>query len=141
MKTEINSRYSPCRKVITVANGELITEQAHAARLNPNRIVAKAKQTGMLPTVQRMAQYGDFSQVGDYMEAQAQIIAANDAFMALPAKIRDRFKNDPAYLLTFLAEESNREEAEKLGLIEPKKKEEITPKPAEGVPTPKSGTI
>lgn len=61
--------------------------------------------------------YGDFSDVVDYHSALNAVIAAEDEFMALPAKIRSRFDNDPAKLIDFLENPANREEAESLGLV------------------------
>jgi len=45
------------------------------------------------------------------------IIAAQRAFEALPAKIRDRFANSPERFLAFLADPDNLDEAVKLGLV------------------------
>lgn len=125
---DIRSKYGPKKDVISACTGKLLTEQQHAGRLNPNRIVAKAKQTGMLPTCTRLAEYGDFTQVTTFDEAQNRIAVAKELFMQLPARVRERFANSPARILEFLEDEKNREEAVKLGLIDAKKEEE-TPKP------------
>ncbi|QXP07961.1 MAG: internal scaffolding protein [Arizlama microvirus] len=61
--------------------------------------------------------YGDFTDVVDYHTALNAVIAAEDAFMALPAKIRTRFENDPSKLIDFMQNPANREEAESLGLV------------------------
>ena len=46
-------------------------------------------------------------------------MAADDAFMALPAAVRERFNNDPAELVDFVSDVNNRSEAIDLGLIPP----------------------
>jgi len=85
-----------------------------------NNILRQFNITGLLPESPLSPRYGDFTGIGDYQSALNAVIAAEDGFMALPADIRSRFMNDPAMLIDFLADESNRAEAEKLGLVEPK---------------------
>jgi phage internal scaffolding protein len=48
-----------------------------------------------------------------------QVIAAEDEFMRLPADLRARFENDPAQLIEFLENLENKDEAIKLGLVNP----------------------
>lgn len=63
------------------------------------------------------SQFGDFSGAPDLREALEIMRDATDQFNALPARIRNRFVNDPAELLSFLRNPENREEAIYLGLI------------------------
>lgn len=82
-----------------------------------NNIMAKYRKTGELRHVTKMAgDYGDFSQVPDYRTAMQQIIEADALFMELPAKVRDRFGNDPAQFIEFATDEKNIEELRKMGL-------------------------
>jgi phage internal scaffolding protein len=83
-----------------------------------NTILQKFNVTGLLPQSPLSPRYGDFSGIGDYHTALNRVIAAQDEFEALPAQIRARFENDPAKLIEFLGDESNRSEAEELGLVE-----------------------
>lgn len=72
-----------------------------------------------IPQPQRPALYGDFSTLpDDYMAAMQLISNASESFSSLPSAVRDRFGNDPAALLAFVADASNRDEAISLGLIE-----------------------
>jgi len=82
-----------------------------------NHIVRQFGLTGELPGKPLSPQYGDFSGVLDYHSAVNAVLAAQDDFMELPAQLRSRFNNDPAELIDFLANEQNREEATKLGLV------------------------
>jgi len=67
----------------------------------------------------RKTMFGDFSEAPEsFMHAQVQIANARCAFAGLPARVRDRFKNDPVHLLTFLADGANQKEAIELGLID-----------------------
>ena len=85
-----------------------------------NNILRQFNITGLLPEAPLSPRYGDFTGIGDYHTALNQVIAAEDEFMSLPAAIRARFQNDPALLIDFLDNEENRQEAEKLGLVNPK---------------------
>lgn len=66
------------------------------------------------------AQYGDFTGVDDYQSALNLVNDAQLRFAALPAKLRDRFDNNPVNLLAFVNDASNYDEAVKLGLVLPK---------------------
>lgn len=81
-----------------------------------NTIVRRFGLTGQLPMGVRMPTYGDFSGVSDYRDALTAIELANDAFMAYPADVRARFKNDPALFVDFCSDPANVDELRKLGL-------------------------
>jgi len=83
-----------------------------------NVIVERFGVTGELPTVPIPPQYGDFSGITDYHSAINAVRASEEAFMALPAKIRARFDHDPNALLQFLNDPTNRDEAIEIGLID-----------------------
>jgi phage internal scaffolding protein len=61
--------------------------------------------------------YGDFSDAIDYRSALDAIIASEEQFDALPSHLRARFNHDPANLIDFMNNESNKNEAIELGLI------------------------
>ena len=71
-----------------------------------NCIIARYENTGVLvdPSVpvSRTPQYGDYSGLPTYQEAQNVIVAANNAFCSLSSKIRERFGNDPAAFYQFV---------------------------------------
>jgi phage internal scaffolding protein len=83
-----------------------------------NIIVERFGVTGQLPVKAIEPSYGDFSGVSDYHTALNKIKAADEAFMALPAKLRAKFDHDPNALLNFLENEANKDEAIELGLID-----------------------
>ncbi len=85
-----------------------------------NVIVERFGVTGQVPVSPIEPLYGDFSGVSDYHTALNKIRAADEAFMALPAKVRAKFENDPNALLQFLENEDNRNEAIEIGLIDGK---------------------
>lgn len=109
----------PCRHIVN--DEPSLTLQQAAAECDINLIVARYAKTGSwtsdvsLPSVR--PSFGDFSNVGDFMSAQNAVLAAQEAFDELPAKLRKRFDNDPSSLLAFLENPSNKSEAIELGLI------------------------
>ena len=96
-----------------------------------NTIVARFGLTGQLPDNGRYPAYGSFDGVFDYHTAQNAILAAQAAFMALPAAVRTRFSNDPQNLLEFASDPANLPELRSLGLAHP-----IPSEPAPAVPAP-----
>lgn len=89
------------------------------------RIVGRYQRTGVLPQFKPGGRYGDFSEVGDYMEALGRVELARAAFASLSSDVRKRFRNDPGELVAFLQDPANRDEAVKLGLVEEKKVESV----------------
>ncbi len=91
-----------------------------------NCIIARFENTGVLvdPTVpvSRIPQFGDYSDMPSYQEAQNVIVAANNAFNDLSAKIRERFGNDPAAYFDFVQSlkegSDDYAEAIRLGIID-----------------------
>lgn len=84
-----------------------------------NTIVKRFGLTGKLPEDIRAPTYGDFTGITDYQSALNAVIAADEAFMAMPADVRARFGNDPAAFVDFCSDAKNAEEAAKLGLLSP----------------------
>lgn len=113
-----------------------LAQQQFKDECDINNILRQFNITGQLPDAPLSPKYGDFTGISDYKTALDRVIAADEEFMNLPATIRARFENEPAKLIEFLDDASNREEAEKLGLVEPK---QVISAPAveEQTPTPK----
>ena len=105
-----------------------------------NCIIALFENTGVLvdPTVpvSRTPQFGDYSDMPDYQTAQNVIVAANNAFSALPSNIRERFGNDPAAYFDFVQslKEGSEDyvEAIRLGIID---------EPLDSTPKVPSGSV
>lgn len=119
-------------RVVTVNNEPTRTQQQFKQQVDVNNIVAKYKKTGTwqhLATKQGI--YADVSDMSDYQESLEKVMKAQEAFSLLPSELRTRFANDPAQLLQFLQNEQNREEAEKLGLVNKRDKPNDAIKPPE----------
>lgn len=94
-----------------------MTHQEFAADADINNIMKRYVYSDLpdMPSV-----VSEFSQMVDYHEVMTEAMRARDAFMLLPGNIRQRFGNNPQELINFLGDERNRDEAEKLGLINKK---------------------
>ena len=75
--------------------------------------------TGDLPVNAAMPTSGDFTGISDFHSALNMVREAEEAFMAFPASVRERFGHDPQRLMAFLENADNRDEAVKLGLVTP----------------------
>lgn len=98
---------------------ESLAIQSAEDESNINTIVRRFGLTGQLPDDVRMPQSGDFTGVPDFHTAMNLVRAAQEEFLRVPAHIRARFANDPQAFMHFLEDDSNRAEAEKLGLLKP----------------------
>lgn len=83
-----------------------------------NTIVRRFGLTGELPDNFRPPMIGDFTEVMDFQSALNAVRRAEEAFMEMPADLRARFSNDPQKLIEFLGDDKNRDEADKLGLLQ-----------------------
>lgn len=111
----------PRRKFFTPGPSRVVRDSLVKQECDINHIVDRYKTTGSFlnPGISpdRRLSFGDFCDVPDLMTAQNQLIAAKEAFSALPAVVRKRFNNDSFALLEFLGNPDNKDEAIKLGLV------------------------
>lgn len=112
----------------TFVVGPTKTQQQFREEADINTIVRRFKVTGLAPQGVRVPQYGDFTAAVDFRQSMDAIRAAQISFMAMPAKVRERFGNDPQSFLEFCSDANNLDEMRKLGLAVPKKEDA---KPAE----------
>lgn len=102
-----------------------------------NTLVERFHLTGEMPQViEKLPSASDYEGIFDFQSAMNAIVAAQRQFMTFPAKLRARFENDPQQLLEFLEDTENREEAERLGLIEKKPEPAPAPQPVATAPVP-----
>jgi phage internal scaffolding protein len=98
-----------------------LTKQAFKEDCDINHIFKKWKKDGILTHVNKyQGRYDDVSGIQSYQDSLNQIMAAEEAFMSLPASIRSKFKNDPGEFLDFAMDEKNFDEMVKMGLAKAK---------------------
>lgn len=116
---QIRSLYGDIPRVRTEVGDESMVLQQFAEEVDINTIMDKYQQTGLFTHVAQYAgQYGDFSVSPDYKTALEKIMAADEMFSTLPAKLRDRFHNDPAEFIEFATDEKNIDALRDMGLAE-----------------------
>lgn len=82
-----------------------------------NNIMAGYRRTGRFEHVSTaIAQFGDFSHVPDYATALEAVQAAQNTFLAQPARVRAEFGNDPARFVQFCTDPANADRLVELGL-------------------------
>ncbi|AXH74926.1 MAG: internal scaffolding protein [Microviridae sp.] len=112
---------------INFADQVSATSQEFLDDHNINNIMRRYVSRGILPSGNPKAPlYGDFMNVGDFLEAQQRFITAREQFLTLPARLRHQLNNSPAEFLVWIADPANRKHAESLGLIQ----QASTPNPA-----------
>ena len=104
-------------RVVLDTGDEVITEQFHKDDCDIHTILRRFVATGVLPTLDKSAYYGDFSNVQSYQEAQTLIARINSYFESLPARLRERFGNSPSKFIDFVNDSENRKECEELGIF------------------------
>lgn len=109
---------------IDPATGEVLpsmTRQSEMEQCDIHNILKQFSQVGFEQLVRENAakgQYADLTDLPDYQDALQIVLDSQAAFAALPSQVRDRFRNDPARFIEFLADPANQEEALKLGLVQ-----------------------
>jgi phage internal scaffolding protein len=109
------------------------TQQSFRDECDINNILRQFNVTGQLPVGSVQPQYGDFSGITDYQSALNAVMAAQDSFLALPAKVRARFDNDPALFVEFASDEANKDERKALGLLSQETAQAVVSSPSEAV--------
>jgi len=107
------------KRVQTLNTEPSLTQQHFKDDCDINNIINKYEKTGQLPLSNKVGRYADYSELTDYQGMLQTIQDAQDAFMELPALIRSKFRNNPGEMINFLQNPNNREEAIKLGLVNP----------------------
>lgn len=97
-----------------------LTKQCFADECDIGNIMARFDKTGLIEHVNKFqGDYGDFTGAQEYQESLNQVMAAEDMFMSLPAKVRAKFENDPGQFLDFVGNPDNLSEMVDLGLANP----------------------
>lgn len=115
-----------------VSTGPGLTKQSFAGEVDINKIIAGYEKTGMVTHLNSKEPfYGDVSEIGDYEHCLEVVKEAEELFGAMEAKVREKFKNDPAEMIDFLEDPSNIEEAVKLGMVVEREKPPIVTTPGD----------
>lgn len=117
-KVYIRSTYSPKYDASISEFEPSLTHQSFKDECEIDYILKKYAAGGVLDHIKTTdGQYGDFTNIDDYQSALNRVHAAQESFMALPARIRSRFENDPGKFLSFTMDHSNIYEMADMGLL------------------------
>lgn len=103
----------------TVNNEPSKTRQEFADDSDINKIVERLGLGYEMPLNTTPPMQGDFTDLPDFRGAVTAIRNAEQIFGALPAKIRNRFENDPQQYIDFFHDPENKAEAIAMGLVKP----------------------
>lgn len=94
-----------------------LAQQQFRDECDINVLFARYLESGEMPQIQETLSYGNFEGIFDFQTAMNAVRDAEGMFTQLPARIKNRFDNDPQRLLEFMSDPKNRDEAEFLGLV------------------------
>ncbi|WNK13267.1 MAG: internal scaffolding protein [Microvirus sp.] len=129
------------RETSLVSDAVSRTQQQFKDECDINIILERFGVTGHLPLVATQPMSGDFTGVEDYHSAIESVRAANENFLSLPSKVREKFFNKPEFFVDFCLNPANIDAVRELGLAP--RPPEPKPSPTEldhGKPKPASGT-
>lgn len=96
-----------------------LTVQSEKDSCDLNVLMQRYTVRGELPQLNMPPLQGDFTDTPTYQEALNLMVSANRSFMALPARVRNKFENDPGQFVAFMSDENNRDEIRQMGLWSP----------------------
>lgn len=118
------------------SGGEKMTKQSFRDEVDINSLVARYRQTGIMPhTRTRTPLYGDFSMAQDLQATLDTVRTTNESFMALPAAVREAANNSPVQLLEMLATDEGISQLEAQGLILSDDPDDLLPPDPDPAPT------
>ena len=138
---EFRTPYKNHVKVVKdFTDSESLTQQSEAEFTTIRAYIDKYTRLGVLGNPARIseAEFGDFASLPrDYGEAVELVQSVNEAFRALPAKIRARYGEDPARFANALSDPAEIEALAAEGLIQSPQAKGQPAKP--GVETSEAG--
>lgn len=104
-----------------------------------------ANDVGLFQRHVAQSNYGIADTTLDYQAQLNRVIKVQEYFRRLPSSTREKFRNDPANMIAFIADPKNKTEAIKLGLVadpttnKDEKKDDKKPEPAKTPEPEKKG--
>lgn len=121
-------RREAARRVSLDCGDKLVTKQSHKDECDIHNILRQYSRTGIIAHVSKgMGEYIDLPDNIDYQQSINTLMEGQAAFAALPATVRDHFKNDPALFLGAFNDPAQAEYLRSVGLLQPLKPKPATP--------------
>ena len=119
-------------------SGESMTKQAFKDESDANNILKKYVNSGDVADLQKAhGVFLDVSEMGDYQASLNAVIAAREAFDALPSKVKNAFDNDPGALVDAVSNPEMKGKLLELGLIE-ELEADVVPSASSSQPAPEN---
>jgi len=116
----MRSAYVVHDRVFTEVDRVSMTRQEFALESDINTLMSRFEKSGVPPLGTGIPpRYLDLTDVPDFQAAMQLMIDAEEAFMALPAKVRREFDNDPGKFVAFAEREENLPRMREWGLAAP----------------------
>lgn len=110
--------YRKHKRVVTEVGDHTLAIQSAKDECDINNILTQFQKTGVITHGNASpGTYENLPDPIDYQEAMNTVLAANQAFAALPAAVRARFGNDPRALLQAYDDPNEWPELQRLGLL------------------------
>lgn len=122
--------------------GPEITKQSHKAECDIHNILRQYQRTGIITHVQAARPtYQDLPDAVDFQQAMNTLMAAQEAFAGLPARVRAHFNNDPETFLAAFQDKAQEAKLREFGLlkelpVQPDNMPKAPPGAAEGATAP-----
>lgn len=116
--------FRPNRRLATDIPGESITRQEFQQECDVNVLMERYNKTGLFPSMVNLTApaYFDASEVPtDFRDVMDHMLAADAAFMSLPAHVRRDFDNDPVAFVEFAQKVDNLPKMREWGLAAPER--------------------
>lgn len=97
-----------------------MTKQSHKAECDIHTILKQYQRTGIITHVAAARpRFEDLPDAGDFQDALETLRIAEDAFAALPSKVRAHFDNDPERFLAAFSDRAQEAQLREFGLLRP----------------------
>lgn len=127
------SHLYPRRRTVLDTGDVQITKQSHKDECDIYRILNQYQRTGIITHVQSARpSYTDLPDSTDYQTSVNILMEAQEAFAALPSRVRAHFHNDPGEFLAAFDDPSTYDQLREFGLLRPKE----APEAASATPIP-----
>lgn len=115
------SFYRPHQRVTLDCGSEAMTKQSHKAECDIHNILRQYQRTGIINHINsKQPLFTDLPSNLDYQSALNDLLSAQAAFAALPASVRDHFRNDPRLFLAAFSDPAQADTLREFGFLNPK---------------------
>lgn len=110
--------YRPHKRVYAPSDDTLVTRQSFKNECDIQQILKQYQRTGVITHIAAARPtYMDLPTDLDYQRSMNTMLIAEEAFLALPASVRDRFGNDPQRFLAAFSDKTQEAYLREMGFL------------------------